>query len=176
MFKFKLPELEKLEIQAVLPIYGEFSIVMSQMRRETSVLLPTPSTSKDQLAGWYSDTAVSWVNTLMNLVFSNFNPHHHTCWRCFQREATTYIFYPWYTRIAKVGGRVQTSQANNWCVPALMGSEFWFEHVHICISYSHFVFSFLRLGNCPQYGDWLYTIDHPLQLAQVLSREGINNY
>ena len=79
VFKFKLPELEKLEIQAVLPIYGEFSIVMSQMRRETSVLLPTPSTSKDQLAGWYSDTAVSWVNTLMNLVFSNFDPHHHTC-------------------------------------------------------------------------------------------------
>jgi phosphatidylinositol-bisphosphatase len=45
--------LEELDIQAVLPIYEEFSIVMSQMRRETSVLLPTSSTSLDQQnAGW----------------------------------------------------------------------------------------------------------------------------
>ena len=52
VFKFKQPELEELDIQAVLPIYGKFSIVMSQMRRETSILLPSPSTSVDQLAGW----------------------------------------------------------------------------------------------------------------------------
>ena len=59
VYKYKQPgngRLEELDIQAVLPIYGEFSIVMSQMRRETSVLLPTSSTSHlDQLrAGLYS--------------------------------------------------------------------------------------------------------------------------
>jgi phosphatidylinositol-bisphosphatase len=56
VYKYKQPgngPLEELDIQAVLPIYGEFSIVMSQMRRETSVLLPTSSTSLDQQsAGW----------------------------------------------------------------------------------------------------------------------------
>ena len=75
------------------------------------------------------DTGVSKVNMLMNLVFSSFMPQGYTCWRRFQRGATTYFLYPRYTRIAKFGGRMQTPQANYWCVPALMGSDFQFQHV-----------------------------------------------
>ena len=58
MYKYKQPgngRPEELDIQAVLPIYGEFSIVMSQMRRETLVLRPTLSSTSllDQpRAGW----------------------------------------------------------------------------------------------------------------------------
>ena len=56
VYKYKQPgngRLEEPDIHAVLPIYGEFSIVMSQTRHETSVLLPTSSTSLDQpRAGW----------------------------------------------------------------------------------------------------------------------------
>ena len=51
VYKYKQPgngRPEELDIHAILPIYGEFSIVMSQMRRETSVLLPTSPTPPGQ--------------------------------------------------------------------------------------------------------------------------------
>ena len=84
VYKYKQPgngRLEELDIQAVLPIYGEFSIVMSQMRRETSVLLPTSSTSHlDQLrAGLYSYTVLSRFSMLMNLGLNSFKPQRYAC-------------------------------------------------------------------------------------------------
>lgn len=50
LFVYKYKQLgnsrpEELDIQAVLPIYGEFSIVMSQMRRGTLDLRPNLSST-----------------------------------------------------------------------------------------------------------------------------------
>ena len=61
LFVYKYKQLangqpEELDIQAVLPIYGDFSIVMSQMRRGTLDLRPTLSSTSvlDQpRAGWW---------------------------------------------------------------------------------------------------------------------------
>lgn len=58
VYKYKRPgngRPEGLDIQAVLPIYGEFSIVMSQIRHETLALRPTLSSTSllDQpRTGW----------------------------------------------------------------------------------------------------------------------------
>lgn len=74
------------------------------------------------------DTVLSRIPMLMNLGSNSFKPQRHACWRHFQRGAATYFSYRRYTKTAKFGGRVQTPQANYWCVPALI--ESWFEPVY----------------------------------------------
>lgn len=70
---------EELDIQAILPIYGNFSIVMSQTRRRTLDLPPTlfsTSVLDQPETGWpcYSSNLKS--NMLIN-GFNSFEPQHY---------------------------------------------------------------------------------------------------
>ena len=99
---------EELDIQAILPIYGNFSIVMSQTRRRTLDLPPTlfsTSVLDQPETGWpcYSSNLKS--NMLIN-GFNSFEPQHYARWRHSQRSAATHFSHPRYTKPTEFGGRV----------------------------------------------------------------------